>query len=70
MIEVNTPLDPTQFAHLRVSTMRRTHIPRYCTLPDCDGEIRTMGMCAAHYARWRLGMPVDVVIKRRTRRYS
>ena len=58
-------LDPEDFAHLRVSTMRRTHTPRYCTIPGCDGEIRLLGMCKAHYERHRYGLPLNVVIKRR-----
>lgn len=54
----------------RVSMMRRTSIPRLCTIDGCDGELRCSGMCAAHYQRWLRGVPVVVVIKRRTRRYS
>lgn len=64
-MDTRIPLDPEDFAHLRVSTMQRTHTPRYCTIPGCDGEMRTGGLCAAHYNRHLLGMPVDVVIKRR-----
>ena len=67
-MDINVPLDPEQFYGLRVSTMRRTHTPRFCTIAGCDGEIRTAGMCSAHYNRHIYGMPVDVVIKRRNRR--
>lgn len=64
-MDIHLPLDPEQFGHLRVSTMRQTHIPRYCTLPSCDGELHASGMCKAHYNRALLGLPVNVVIVRR-----
>ena len=67
-MDTRIPLDPEDFAHLRVSTMQRTHTPRFCVMPGCDGEIRASGLCAAHYNRRIYGMPVDVVIKRRKRR--
>lgn len=67
-MDIHTPLDPEDFGHLRVSTMRRTYAPRYCVMPGCDGEIRTSGLCAAHYNRSLRGLPLDVVIKRRNRK--
>ncbi len=67
-METHIPLDPRQFAHLRVGTMMRSPFTRICTISGCDGEMRAMGLCSVHYERSRLGRPVDVVIVRRKRR--